>query len=244
MRENKKKSIFEKRGFFVMLVVVTSIMVILVVMNMIMPNEEPNSFDSNAWEDAVLESAKNLEKEETYSQNAVPVTSIKNPTEIIEEDKKTEETVSENIIDETEEKETEIMILFEKPVTGAVTKDYSPDELVYFETMNDWRTHQGIDWAADEGTEVKSVADGTVEYITEDGMLGASVTISHNGDLKTLYANLQEEGLPEVGTEVKAGDVIGKIGKTASLEITEVPHLHFEVIFQGENADPHNYFEE
>ena len=132
----------------------------------------------------------------------------------------------------------------ENPVPGAIAKDFASDELVYSETMQDWRVHEGIDFAADENTEVKAAADGTVESVSEDGMLGACVIIGHSGGVKTFYGNLQEGSAPPVGTQVKTGEVVGKVGKTAALEIMDPPHLHFEVIYQEKSVNPHTYLKD
>lgn len=132
----------------------------------------------------------------------------------------------------------------ESPVPGAIAKDFASDELVYSETMQDWRVHEGIDFAADENAEVKAAADGTVESVSEDGMLGACVIIGHSGGVKTFYGNLQEGSAPPVGTQVKTGDVIGKVGKTAALEIMDPSHLHFEVIYQEKSVNPHTYLKD
>ena len=63
-------------------------------------------------------------------------------------------------------------IIMQQPVSGAVLNDYSGDNLVYSKTMQDWRTHNGIDFAANEGDDVLAAADGTVEAITDNGMFG------------------------------------------------------------------------
>ena len=59
----------------------------------------------------------------------------------------------------------------------------------------------------------------------------------------TVYANLAPElaeGL-EVGSEVKCGQVIGCVGETASTEIADEPHLHFEMTVGGKEVDPMSY---
>ena len=127
------------------------------------------------------------------------------------------------------------------PVQGAVSKDFSADELVYSETMDDWRVHEGLDFAAPENSDVLAAADGTVEAVTRDGMLGTTVIIGHEGGVKTLYANLNDQELPAVGAQVKQGAVIGKVGNSAALEVEEPSHIHFEVIFNEKSVNPHDY---
>lgn len=126
------------------------------------------------------------------------------------------------------------------PVKGEIIKEYSGDELVYSQTMNDWRTHNGIDFAAKEGEDVVAVADGTVEAIT-DGIMGRCIIILHGGSLRTIYANLAEGAEVKVGDNITAGTVIGKVGNTASAESAEPSHLHFEISVNQETTDPAKY---
>ncbi|MBQ4145803.1 MAG: M23 family metallopeptidase [Clostridia bacterium] len=233
----KKESIFAKKGFFITLVVIVAAMIITLVMNLIMPEEEKKpSFDNEAWETAVGETIK---KNELYEQEAEPVTSDTAPVTNSEEN--TQNTEQEAV---TTEDIQDAGMKMEKPVQSEITKDYSADELVYSETMQDWRVHEGIDFHADEGTEIRAAADGTVEATYQDGMMGASVVIAHDGGVKTFYGNLQEDSMPSVGTFVKTGEVIGLAGQTAALEINDGPHIHFEVIENDKRLNPHDYLKD
>lgn len=127
------------------------------------------------------------------------------------------------------------------PLEGAVVSAFSQDTLVWSETMEDWRTHEGIDIAAMEGDLVSVTQDGTVTAVYEDDYLGSVVVVSHAGDISTLYANLSETPSVAVGQKVSAGDVIGQVGSTALLETAEEGHLHFEVFRAGKNIDPLSY---
>lgn len=127
------------------------------------------------------------------------------------------------------------------PLEGAVVAAFSQDTLVWSETMEDWRTHEGVDIAAMEGDLVSVTQDGTVTAVYEDDYLGSVVVVSHAGDISTLYANLSETPSVAVGQKVSAGDVIGQVGSTALLETAEEGHLHFEVFRAGKNIDPLSY---
>jgi len=63
---------------------------------------------------------------------------------------------------------------------------------------------------------------------------GNYLVIDHGGGVSTLYAHMSELSVKE-GDEIKAGSVIGKIGSTG---LSTGPHLHFEVIRDGETVDP------
>jgi len=76
-------------------------------------------------------------------------------------------------------------------------------------------------------------------------MMGKCVSISHAGGLVSVLKNLDPqlaEGITE-GKELKAGDVIGAVGESALIEISEVYHVHFETIVDGKQTDPLNYFD-
>lgn len=228
----KKESFFAKRGFFITLVVITSLLIITVVMNMVMSQEESKStLDQEAWEQAVKQTAKKYDDGLTsvYTEQAQAVNSDALPANATsEEEPSPTETSTEKSA-------------FLNPVTGSIAKDFSAEDLQYSETMEDWRVHEGIDFTAEEGTNVVAAFDGTVEETTDDGMMGASLTLLHPDGTKTFYGNLQEGSTTPTGTQVKAGEVIGKVGRTAALEIIEPAHLHFEVIKEGERKNPHDY---
>lgn len=133
--------------------------------------------------------------------------------------------------------------VYQMPVLGYVSKDYSDSVLIYSLTMDDYRTHMGIDICASVGTVVMAFADGTVSRVYDDPMCGMTVVISHADGLESYYMNLQST-LPagiEVGKSVKAGDTIGGIGETMITEIADASHLHFELKRGTEYVDPMDY---
>ena len=127
------------------------------------------------------------------------------------------------------------------PLLGKICMDYGKDNLVYSKTLEQWTTHHGIDIAASVGTPVKAVRSGTVTEITNHATLGIMITIDHGDGLVTRYANLQNGNMVKEGEKVKQGKVISGVGNTAEFEIGDVPHLHFEVLKNGEHQDPKLY---
>lgn len=139
--------------------------------------------------------------------------------------------------------ELDVLPEFFMPVGGVLTALHDTGVLVYSTTMNDYRVHCGVDIAASLGDSVSAAADGTVAEIWSDPLMGTCVAIDHSGDSQTIYRNLAPElaeGL-EVGSFVRAGDVIGAVGETAVVEIAEEPHLHFEMRVGGTLVDPLTY---
>lgn len=126
-----------------------------------------------------------------------------------------------------------------RPVEGKVILGYARDSLVYSETLRQWSTHMGVDIEADEGTGVAAVLDGVVKRVVEDEMMGICVTIAHGDTMKSVYCALSQACVTE-GQEVKRGDVIGRVGNTATCELASGEHLHFEFHLNGTavNAAP------
>jgi murein DD-endopeptidase MepM/ murein hydrolase activator NlpD len=125
------------------------------------------------------------------------------------------------------------------PVDGEIIKGYAVTSLLYSKTMKDYRTHSGVDIAGNVGDTVKCYSDGYITAIWDDPFMGKSVEVSHGYGLKSVYQNLSNQ-LPEtifLGAEVKTGDIIGAIGETAAVEGADDPHLHFELLLDGETID-------
>lgn len=124
------------------------------------------------------------------------------------------------------------------PVSGTQVMEYAMETLQYNETTRDWRTHDGLDIAADAGTEVVAAADGQVYTIYQDDIMGTTVVIRHTGGYTTKYASLDENLAVSVGDRVTRGQVIGTVGNTALVETVMGPHVHFSVTCQDILMDP------
>ena len=141
--------------------------------------------------------------------------------------------------------DTQVSRLYVRPVDGEIVKPWSDGELVFSETLGDYRVHNGIDIAASVGTKVRAMADGVIADIYDDDLLGRVVEIAHADGTVGRYCNLQQAGLSGItaGASVKMGDVIGGVGESALGESAEQPHLHLEVERQGQHIDPQQLFE-
>ena len=127
------------------------------------------------------------------------------------------------------------------PLDGTTVTVFSTTELMYDETMADWRTHNGLDIQAAEGDAVKTAASGMVVSIKSDELMGTTVVIEHAGGYTTQYSCLQAEPPVTEGQQVAAGDIIGLVGSTAAAESSMGPHLHFSVAKDGVIIDPSEY---
>jgi murein DD-endopeptidase MepM/ murein hydrolase activator NlpD len=139
---------------------------------------------------------------------------------------------------EEQKSEPETFIM---PVFGEISFDYAMDRLVYSKTLDEWRTHRGIDISSSMGTPVKAVADGVVTQIKHDPRFGITIVIEHKSGLKTVYCNLANDSMVVPNQKVRQGEVISSIGDTALFEIAEPAHLHFEVWKDDVPVDPKDY---
>ena len=101
--------------------------------------------------------------------------------------------------------------------------------------------HKGIDFGGRKGDPIYATGNGKVVH-SEKGLrrkgYGQQLVIDHGFGYKTRYAHLNER-LVKVGQEVKRGELIGYMGSTGG---STGPHLHYEVIYMGNEVDPINYF--
>ncbi len=200
--------------------------------------EEVASFDDTAWKEAVENSGYQIVNVDDTVDNPNLESKQTTLTEIPEE-KNVEAAVPTSA---TSEKRTEVpKFTIQMPCAGPVVAECSVDELVYCDTMDDWRTHNGMDIAAALGDQVKAAATGVVSKVYKDDLFGVVVVLDHGNGISSLYGNLQSEDFIKTGTEVKAGDIIGGVGEAGALEAKAEPHLHFELIENGEYKNPKEY---
>lgn len=129
-------------------------------------------------------------------------------------------------------------VYFSFPAGGEILAPFS-SVLSFNEALGDYRTHNGIDIAADEGCSISAAADGTVDNIFSNAF-GEGISISHAGGFVSKYMSLGAVEDIKVGDTVKRGDVIGTVGKSKG-ENTKESHLHFELYKDGEPVNPEEY---
>lgn len=100
--------------------------------------------------------------------------------------------------------------------------------------LGTFKTHRAIDFAADTGTPVETVANGTVVFAGWSGAYGNYIKIRHGGGFETAYAHLSKIYVNK-GVQVKQGDVIGAVGSTGR---STGPHLHYEMFKDGALVHP------
>lgn len=207
------------------------------VVNELVPNIS-NTAEASTTQDKPINIVKNEIQENTI-KNEVQQES-QTSTAAIEEN--TQETSTENITEEEakpeSEEEQEVELEFIAPVEGEIIRDFASDTLVYSETLKEWITHLGIDIAGEKTSVVRSSEAGIVESIKNDPRYGLTVIVSHANGYKTIYSNLLTAEFVTEGKQVDKGQTLGTIGDTAAFEVSDVPHLHFEVTKDGIYQNP------
>ncbi|MBA3899860.1 MAG: M23 family metallopeptidase [Bacteroidetes bacterium] len=99
--------------------------------------------------------------------------------------------------------------------------------------------HTGLDFSAPTGTDIYATGNGKVVTVEADARgYGNNVVIDHGYGYQTLYAHMSKFNC-KVGQNVKRGDIIGYVGSTGT---STAPHLHYEVIKNGQKINPINFF--
>lgn len=70
-----------------------------------------------------------------------------------------------------------------------------------------------------------------------------TVILEHEDGYSTVYSNLLTAEFVTEGETVEKGQTIGTVGNTATFEVAEESHLHFEMLKDGENVDPAMYLQ-
>lgn len=125
---------------------------------------------------------------------------------------------------------------FIRPHDGEIICPYSPDVPVHSETMNDWRTHNGIDIAVKEGDDAVSIGKGKVSKVLVDSAYGYTVEVDY-GSFTARYCGLKQGESVGIGQSLEKGDSVGAVD-TVPCEASTGPHLHFEIIKDGVEVDP------
>jgi murein DD-endopeptidase MepM/ murein hydrolase activator NlpD len=99
------------------------------------------------------------------------------------------------------------------------------------------QAHNGIDYAATQGTLIRATAPGIVEEVTNDRYFGLMLTINHGYGMSTRYGHCSQI-LVAKGNHVERGQTIALVGNTGH---SSAPHLHYEVLKEGKNVDPAKY---
>lgn len=232
--KKQKKSFYnflDKKGFYLILLLCVSIVMVTALwvskqeekyfISENPPEEEEE--DLNRVEVTLVE--EDTEGEETTQEAANMGETVKPHQQIeLRESPKRPMVEEEEIIEESSEvlEEPDVSTsggmnyIMAQPVMGQVGLPYAEDVLVYHKTLEQWRTHKGIDIHGEEGAPVRAALDGEVVEVVNDTLMGITISLKHDDDLVTVYSNLSTDAMVKVGQHVAKGQVISGVGRTAA----------------------------
>ncbi len=201
---------------------------------------------SNSSKQKITSSAKQVNQPVTGVHATPPMPTLgssfkaekeTHPTEVAEQDETTVQPTTQRATYSDDALQTMLAadISLNFPVKGGnIIREYSK-ESVYYKTLNVWKPHNGVDFAAELGDDVTAMSDGEVTKISEDKLFGKTVEISVN-NVVCAYCGLGEIKVKK-GDSVKKGDKIALVG-TVPCEAGDKNHIHVEVRVNGTPADP------
>lgn len=122
--------------------------------------------------------------------------------------------------------------------------DYKADEATQENSISIYNKtflqNTGVCYGGKEEFDVNAILDGKVTDIKEDDILGTTVIIEHASNIIGIYQSLKDVNV-KVNDQVTAGDKIAKAGSN-NLNKDLNNHLHFELIINGNNVNPEDYY--
>lgn len=121
------------------------------------------------------------------------------------------------------------------PTNGYVSSTFSQRR--WHPLLDRPRPHEGLDIVAPAGTPIVAAAGGRVSFAGTQGEYGLMIELDHGNGIVTRYAHASRL-LRAVGDVVARGDTIGRVGSSG---LAVGSHLHYEVLVNGEKANPRHY---
>ena len=116
---------------------------------------------------------------------------------------------------------------FVPPLLGSVSAPF-----------NRLKKHYGVDILAPKGTAIKTISAGVVVSSDFTVETGNTIAIQHANNLVSIYKH-NSALLKNIGDKVSPGEAIAIIGNTG--ELTDGPHLHLELWYNGNAINPENF---
>lgn len=177
--------------------------------------------------------------EETTAEETEPQTEepSEDAAEYVTEPEETQETETEEVL---EEDIVHTILRVNKNLgypteTKIIGKEYSED-MVYDNTMKDYRAHMGIDFTCEDGESVIAMCDATVEETYYSEMMGNVVKVT-SGEFSILYCGLNEDISVNSGDTISKGQEIGT-ALGVPCESADGTHIHVEIIVRNRHIDP------
>lgn len=129
-----------------------------------------------------------------------------------------------------------VMPINQKDLAHAVTSGFGWRTHPIYKTQE---FHPGMDFAAEQGTPIYATGDGVIDRADNLAQgYGNHVVINHGFGYQTLYGHMSKV-VARAGQKISRGQLIGYVGSTG---LSTAPHIHYEVIKNGEKVNPVNYY--
>ena len=204
---------------------------------------ENQQVEEEETESASTEIGKSVEEsiEEVATSNENNTVESNNTNNVTQNNDTKVEKQEEKVENNTDEKEEQKELNFQKPVEGEIVKEFAQDNLIYSQTLEEWVTHNGIDIKAEKKTVVKSAEAKKKKKKKNDPRFGLTIVVEHDSVYQTVYSNLLTSEFVVEGETVGKGQALGTVGNSAVFEIADEPHLHFEILKNSIQVDPSIY---
>lgn len=123
------------------------------------------------------------------------------------------------------------------PVAGNVIMNYSVDQVIYYQTLEQFKINPAVIIDAEVGTKVRSAAKGVITSIEEKDDIGVTVVQSLGNGYSLVYGQLKNVKV-EVGDMVEEGDKIGAIASPTKFYTLEGSNLYFQVMKDEKTMNP------
>ncbi|SHK38617.1 Peptidase family M23 [Anaerocolumna jejuensis DSM 15929] len=124
------------------------------------------------------------------------------------------------------------------PINGDVLLNYSPDRVIYFKTLEQFRCNPALVIQAKVGAEVANAATGIITSITKEDETGVTVKVNVGSGYSLVYGQLEDNLKVKVGDMVQKGELLGKVAKPTMYYSLEGGNLYFMVEKDKETIDP------
>ena len=129
-----------------------------------------------------------------------------------------------------------VMPINQKDLAHAVTSGFGWRTHPIYKTQE---FHPGMDFAAEQGTPIYATGDGVIDRADNLAQgYGNHVVINHGFGYQTLYGHMSKI-VARAGQKILRGQLVGYVGSTG---LSTAPHIHYEVIKNGEKVNPVNYY--
>lgn len=128
------------------------------------------------------------------------------------------------------------------PTKGSVLMDYSMDQSIYFQSLNQYKYNPAMIISGAEGDQVISAAPGIVKSIDVTAQTGTTVNVDLGNGYELFYGQLKEVPV-KVGDYVEAKTILGYVSQPTKYYSVEGCNVYFEMRKDGQPVNPVEYME-